>query len=223
MTVTRTHRAPPSPSSRGGAPRPHVGVLVPVGNVVVRSELILLRPGAAHYHYVPISVGPDGLHAAVTAGLGELNDVPVSGVLLAQTTPVDLAWKAPVVTAFDAVMTGLRRAGIRRVALATPRGAHATAALAAAMTSRGVEVTGQAGLDWTGDPAQITAGHIWRLVRGLGHDALTAADVLVLGSTTWRTRELLTELSDYYGLRALSSTWAMAQYAATKFTTTGPR
>ena len=220
-----TSTPPAPPRSRNGSPRPHVGVLLPAGTpAVVRAELPALRPGAARYHYtvLPAASGPDGLPAAVTAGLTRLSPdgQHLAGVLLADTTPVHLPESLPIrpVTAFEALIEALGP-GRHRAVIAAPGSPRTTRVVTDGLARRGVEVLDQASLDWPGDPAQITPTQIRRLVRGLSVDARTAADVLILASTAWRTHALIRELTDYYGLRVLTANQAMASYAATTFRT----
>ena len=218
-----TSTPPAPPRSRNGGPRPHVGVLLPAGTAaVVRSELLALRPGAARYHYaeLPAESGPDGLPAAVTAGLTRLSSdgQRLAGVLLADTTPVRFPEGLPIrpVTAFEAIVEALGP-GRHRAVIAAPGSPRTTRVVTDGLTRRGVEVLDQASLDWPGDPARITLTQIRRLIRGLNVDARTAADVLILASTAWPTRALIGELTDYYGLRVLTANQAMARYAATMF------
>lgn len=202
----------------------HVGVLVPWANMIVESELPRLGLERIVFHYsrlVPARRyrAPDEflreLAAAVPAALGQLARLPLAGTLLACTS-VGFTAPAPyagiaVTSAFDAILSALRRLGADRVVLVTPYPVAWTVREADALAARGVTVLGHASLDLDllDDYTAVRPGQVNELVDQVGPEALARAQALVLSCTAWPTHGVIGDLEDTLGIPVVSSNLAL--------------
>ncbi len=199
----------------------HIGVLVPWANTVVESELP--RLGLTHivWHYarlVPDNQGTalddsflQGLVRAVPGALGQLSRLPLAAVLLACTSvgfsyPLDVR----VVSAFDALLAGLRRLGARRVLLLTPYPDHLAEREAKALEAQGQTVVGHASLGCDDGFAEVTSDQILGLLGRFTRAALADADALVLSCTAWPTLDVVEALEARTDRPVISSNLALA-------------
>ncbi|MGH8900099.1 MAG: hypothetical protein ACRDYA_00055 [Egibacteraceae bacterium] len=206
----------------------HVGVLVPWANMIVESELPRLGLERVVFHYsrlVParryraLDEFLCELAAAVPAALGELARLSLAGTLLACTS-VGFAFPAPyanatVVSAFDAILSALRRLGTDRIVLVTPYPVAWTVREVDALAARGVIVLGHAslGLDLLDDYTAVLPGQVNELVDQVGPEALARAQALVLSCTAWPTRHVIGDLESTLGIPVVSSNLALGLQA----------
>jgi len=203
-----------------------VGVLVPWANTAVEQEL----PGWAGdvvYHYARLVPAErttalddsflGGLASAVPAALGQLDRLPLAGVLLACTSVgfSGLADDLPaVVSAFDALLVELRRQRARRIVLATPYPELLTLREVSAFAAAGVGVLDHISLGRVDDLGSIPAADVVDLLDRLDPSAIAEADAVVLSCTAWHTAGLLGDLYRRHHRPVISSNLALARSAA---------
>lgn len=199
----------------------HIGVLIPWANTVVEAELPRLGLSHIVWHYarlVPDNQGTalddsflQGLIRAVPGALHRLSRLPLAAVLLACTSagfsyPRDV----PVVSAFDALLSGLRRLGARRVLLLTPYPDHLAEREAKALEARGHTVVGHASLGWKDGFADVTSDQILVLLERFTRATLEDADALVLSCTAWPTLDVIEAIEARTDRPVISSNLALA-------------
>jgi maleate isomerase len=168
-----------------------------------------------------------GLLDAVPGAMRQLSKLPLDRVYLACTSAAftnpervrqlaveaAAAMPAPIVTAFDALVSALRRIGARRIVLAAPYPEEITRAEADQFTMCGIVVTGLAALGADDGYAAIAPGEIRALLANIGQDALEAAEATVLSCTGWPTHSVVTELRHRLRMPIISSNLAIATHA----------
>jgi maleate isomerase len=204
----------------------HVGVLVPWANTVVETELPRLGLDRVIFHYARL-VPPNrstaldeiflrGLLAAVPDALGQLTRLPLSAVLVACTSAgfaITDAGPVGVVTAFDALVTTLRRLAAARIVLATPYPETVTTREVEAFADAGIAVTAAVSLGRDDEYAAVPADDIRALMGRVDPAAVATADAVVLSCTGWPTLGLVPELEAATGRPVLTSNLALAIHA----------
>jgi maleate isomerase len=203
-----------------------VGVLVPWANTAVEQELSGWG-GDVVYHYARLvptgrATALDdcflrGLASAVPAALGQLDRLPLAGVLLACTSVgfSGMTDNLPaVVSAFDALLAELRRRRARRIVLATPYPEPLTLREVSAFAAAGVGVLDHASLGRDDDLGTVPAADVVNLLDRLDRSAVAEADAVVLSCTAWHTARLLGDIHRRHDRPVISSNLALAHCAA---------
>ena len=162
--------------------RARIGVLVPSGNPTVEPELYRMAPEGVTIHFARLDSGegapgtPDAILLAHT-GVSYVNGV--NGEPALATRLADLAG-TQVTTAAGAIAAGLRRLGVKRLALATPYPPSISEAGRAFWEASGFEIVGYRRLEGVANIYDETEDRARSLARAA--DAPTADAVLVSGT-----------------------------------------
>jgi maleate cis-trans isomerase len=211
----------------------HAGVLVPWANSVVEAELPEWAGRLVAWHYarlVPPSGGTAldedflaGLLMAVPAALKQLAALPLERVYLACTSAAFMlpsraktaaaGARAPVITAFDAIIAALRQQQAGRIVLLTPYPERVCEAETGMFRDHGITVTASATLNLADGYSAIEPGQIRDLARQVSMRAVEEAQVIVLSCTGWPTLGLEKALIAELGKGVLSSNLAIVTHA----------
>ncbi len=167
-----------------------VGVLVPAGNTIHEREFAALRPAGVEFRFAGFVYPPMGtptfcadLFTQMEAPVAALKAWGARALLVGCTTAsmlcADPAREAqlqalagvPVVTAASAVREALAALGMKRIAVATPYGAHGNGVVVDYLRSLGIETVAIRGLDLDRSP------EVWKREA----PALTPQQVMDLG------------------------------------------
>ena len=188
--------------------RARIGVLVPSGNPTVEPELYRMAPEGVTIHFARLDSGegapgtPDAIEQrtlgyldALPAAVRSLAAIKLDAILLAHTGVsyvngvngepalstrlADLAG-TQVTTAAGAIAAGLRRLGVKRLALATPYPPSISEAGRAFWEASGFEIVGYRRLEGVANIYDETEDRARSLARAA--DAPTADAVLVSGT-----------------------------------------
>jgi maleate isomerase len=212
----------------------HAGVLVPWANSVVEAELPRWLPETVVCHYsrlVPASrstaLNTDfltGLISAVPQALEQLSALQLPVAYLACTSAAFMfsemlfeivsAHDGQIVTAFDAIVSTLRRQRLNRIALLTPYPRSIADSEALMFGKAGVTVVEYATLGLDDGYAEIQSEQIRAMASQLNRESVQEAEAIVLSCTGWPTFELEHPLQQQFKMPAISSNRAIAAHAA---------
>ncbi|MEU3597146.1 hypothetical protein ABZ714_00180 [Streptomyces sp. NPDC006798] len=204
-----------------------VGLLLPWANVAVEEELPRCGLVNTVFHHARLvsasgatAVGTSfwhGLRGAAAEAVRSMVHLSLDTTILACTSAgftSGPALPAGTVTAFDALVEGLRAMKAQQVVLATPYPDRVTRAEAEALRDAGFAVLAHAGLGLDDGYADVPPGEVRRVLRELPTEPLSAADAVVLSCTGWRTLTCVEPLERDLGKPVLSSNLAIALHAA---------
>lgn len=209
--------------------RGRIGLILPPQNTTSEAEFGLYAPEGVTAHAARLApagaTGPDAVAGAVAqarllapAGCDVLayacfeSSIRSDAGALAGAVEADTGLS--VVTAFDAVASGLDVLGLKRLAFASPHGEASLAIAREGFAARGFEVAAARGLG-IGESAEELArvGRVPRKVlTTMVADVLeeaAGAEALVIGSTDLPTLDLIAVLEDAYGIRVVTANQAM--------------
>jgi maleate isomerase len=217
--------------------RARLGFLVPPGNPTVEAEIMPLAPDGVslHFHRMFARGTPGALDGQAERNRAMIEHLDESVEMLALVKPdvivightatsyhlgrereaallarLSDAARAPVVTAFGAVVAALRRLGVRRLALGAPYSAEVTAQGRAHLEAHGFTVVRSDNLKGVTNIYDETAERAYRLARSVD---TPEAEAVFLSGTGMPTLEVLEVLEHDLRKPALSSNAAMLWHA----------